>query len=434
MAITFTGNKPIVADESLVLADFTQKSTVDQWMAASVIASNLKGKYDTVYNAYSMNWVLGSVGENYLNSLPEKFANLDFSDYGSIHLDFYINRSEALKLKYPQVKNWFTVVLSTSENPGLYDKYKNNECLTYEIDLSEFALNKTVSADIPLADFVTQFDGMKDGVQGTKDGTTNRSDIRSVSIYSGAANGGRLNANNESFHTFTTWAFKNTAQAPSAGSMYLQEIMLAPMKLKSTSIENGAKDILPDSKEISFTFNDNIATPPINCVTVLKNGEEQQNYQLKANGNVLTVSFLNYLDLKSEYHILISNELTGKCGGKLSENILFGFSTAVMDNWTGDFGVYTSNGKFTDMESSANVYAKAGYVNSSAEKNVILTIAGYRQGKLVDVKSVPVKITDLYNSVISTEEISYNPQTMDSIKAFLWDAESFMPVAFAVLP
>ena len=731
----YFGNKPIVADESLVLADFTQKSTVDQWMAASVIASNLKGKYDTVYNAYSMNWVLGSVGENYLNSLPEKFANLDFSDYGSMHLDFYINRSEALKLKYPQVKNWFTVVLSTSENPGLYDKYKNNECLTYEIDLSEFALNKTVSADIPLADFVTQFDGMKDGVQGekdgktdlseiksisifsgpfgtgvingignplgtwafknseenderccgfilydimlnsgadiiekqlseimseytlvsenislpkefssgtvswsssneqvissdgkvfttgedvkvlltaeisandgtsktlvypvtvkageritefvladfsnpdtvtawltntsgkdnkgglgekigkngtsaynmswfygssgesylanssaagvdfskyselcmeikvmpeaainnyftvilsttenpaktgtlygdtarycdneclmyevdlnsvphnewytlrlplkdfvtvydgmkngvqgTKDGTTNRSDIRSVSIYSGAANGGRLNANNESFHTFTTWAFKNTAQAPSAGSMYLQEIMLAPMKLKSTSIENGAKDILPDSKEISFTFNDNIATPPINCVTVLKNGEEQQNYQLKANGNVLTVSFLNYLDLKSEYHILISNELTGKCGGKLSENILFGFSTAVMDNWTGDFGVYTSNGKFTDMESSANVYANVGYVNSSAEKNVILTIAGYRQGKLVDVKSVPVKITDLYNSVISTEEISYNPQTMDSIKAFLWDAESFMPVSFAVLP
>ncbi|MBQ4110145.1 MAG: heparinase II/III family protein [Clostridia bacterium] len=724
----YFGNKPSATDESFVIADFTQKNTVEQWTAASVIASNYRGKYDTVFNTYSLNWAMGSVGENYLNSLPEKFANLDFSDYGSLHLDFHINRSEAMALKYPQVKNWFTVVLSTSENPGLYDKYKNNECLTYEIDLSEFPLNKPVSKDIALADFVTQFDGMKDGVQGekdgktnlneiksisifggpsgsgaingtgnplgtwafknseenderccgfllydimldsganiiekqlseimsehtlisenitlpsefssgsvkwsssneqiisskgevfttgedvrvlltaeisandgttktlvypvtvkagerikeaviadfsnpdtvtawltntsvgdnkgtlgekigkngtsaynlswfygssgetylansdaagvdfskyselcmeikvlpeaainnyftvilstvdnpadtgtlygdtarfcdneclmyevdlnsvphnewytlrmplkdfetvydgmkngvqgTKDGTTNLSEIRSVSIYSGAANGGRLNANNEKFHSFTTWAFKNTAQAPDAGSMYLQEILLAPMKLESTSIENGAKDILPSQNEISFAFNDNINSVPAG-VTVLKNGNKQDNYQLKVNNNVLTVVFSPYLDLKSEYHIMISGDLTNRGGGKLSENILFGFSTSDKDCWTGDFGIYTKNGKFTDMTSSANVYAHAGYVNSSLEKDIILTIAGYNQEKLVDVKSVPVKITSQYNNVISTGEISYNPQTMDCIKAFLWDGKNFTPV------
>lgn len=205
------------SDGSFLIVDFKDEASCAAWGQGP--------KYDGTGPAgicypdqgYEMNW-LGSSGGDYFANEADTFSGLDFSDYS--YLQFSFNMVVNDDFRYSSISNWVTIVLSTAEHAGEYTEYKNNECLTYELDLSSYPLNTTVEAFIPLDEFVTQFDGMQNGVQGAQDGTTSLSDIKSISILgSGMGNsevGGEGNNAGE-------WTFKSTRWANQYGCGFFAE-------------------------------------------------------------------------------------------------------------------------------------------------------------------------------------------------------------------
>ena len=144
-------------------------------------------------------------GGGYLSNHPEQFADLDFSDYKGLRLNITSNRLADMTDAY------FTVVLSTAKDPK--NKYTDDECAVIEVNARFLPMEKDSSIYLPFSDFVTEFDGMSGGVQGTKDGETDFSKIQSISIYPGAAkrneNGANgIGATSDKFHAFTNWTLK----------------------------------------------------------------------------------------------------------------------------------------------------------------------------------------------------------------------------------
>ncbi|MBE5040952.1 immunoglobulin-like domain-containing protein [Ructibacterium gallinarum] len=205
------------SDNSFLIADFKDEATCTAWgQGPKTDGTGLAGAcYPD--QGYEMNW-LGSSGGNYFANEASVFSGLNWSDYK--YLQFSFNLVVEDSFSYSGISNWVTIVLSTAENAGEYTEYKNNECLTYEIDLSSYPLKTSVEAIIPLDSFVTQFDGMQNGVQGEKDGTTPLSSIRSISILGagmGKAEVGGIG------HDAGDWTFKSARWANQYGCGFVAE-------------------------------------------------------------------------------------------------------------------------------------------------------------------------------------------------------------------
>ena len=205
------------SDGEFLIADFSDQDTCIAWGQGRVNDFKAEGQRGVYSNGrYDTDWQTDSGGD-YMKNEAAAFSDLDFSDYRYLEFSFNMAASyhdSGIDNYIPKVNNWVTVVLSTGESAGNYNTYKNNECLTYEIDLSRYTIPDTsdgldVEVMIPLRDFVTQFDGMKDGVQGETDGVTPLETIRSISILGSGMGkeevGGVGNG--------TVWSFKNARRA-----------------------------------------------------------------------------------------------------------------------------------------------------------------------------------------------------------------------------
>lgn len=216
-----------------LIADFSDQDTCMAWGQGRVndfSQSGLRGNFEGGFGRYNTNWQTDSGGD-YMKNEAAAFSDLDFSDYKYLEFSFNMAASyhDSTRNNYvSKIKNWVTVVLSTGESAGDYSTYKNNECLTYEIDLSGYTIPDTsdgldAKVLVPLRDFVTQFDGMKDGVQGEKDGVTPLETIRSISILGSGMGkeevGGVGNG--------TAWCFKNSKWADVNGcDFYFKRLAL----------------------------------------------------------------------------------------------------------------------------------------------------------------------------------------------------------------
>ena len=222
------GSEPV---QNRTIADFSQEGVGQAWDDASEMpghehSGNVKdGWYEYVWTKYA-------TGGGYLSSHPEKFADLDFADYKGLRLNIWSNRTEPLN------ENYFTVILSTAKDPK--STYKTDECAVIEVDLRSLPRNKQSSIYLPFSEFITEFDGMSGGVQGTADGITDFSQIKSISIYAGAAkadvNGWNgIGATSEKLHAYTDWAFKGGADTETRScAMFLYSIDLLTEEPSST--------------------------------------------------------------------------------------------------------------------------------------------------------------------------------------------------------
>ena len=222
------GSEPV---QNRTIADFSQEGVGQAWDDASEMpghehSGNVKdGWYEYVWTRYA-------TGGGYLSSHPEKFADLDFADYKGLRLNIWSNRTEPLN------ENYFTVILSTAKDPK--STYKTDECAVIEVDLRSLPRNKQSSIYLPFNEFITEFDGMSGGVQGVADGITDFSQIKSISIYAGAAkadvNGWNgIGATSEKLHAYTDWAFKGGADTETRScAMFLYSVDLLTEEPSST--------------------------------------------------------------------------------------------------------------------------------------------------------------------------------------------------------
>ena len=180
----------VQSDGTFLIADFSDSATCTAWGTGRVNDFSQTGQRGQYLNGrYNTNWQTDSGGD-YMKNEAAAFNGLNFADYKELEFSFNMAASyhDSTKDTYvSNVKNWVTLILSTGKSAGDYSTYKNNECLTYEIDLSQYTIPDTsagldVTVSVPLSSFTTQFDGMTDGVQGAVDGVTSLSDIKSISI------------------------------------------------------------------------------------------------------------------------------------------------------------------------------------------------------------------------------------------------------------
>ena len=180
----------VQSDGTFLIADFSDPATCTAWGTGRVNDFSQTGQRGQYLNGrYNTNWQTDSGGD-YMKNEAAAFNDLNFADYKDLEFSFNMAASyhDSTKDTYvSNVKNWVTLILSTGKSAGDYSTYKNNECLTYEIDLSQYTIPDTsagldVTVSVPLSSFTTQFDGMTDGVQGAVDGVTSLSDIKSISI------------------------------------------------------------------------------------------------------------------------------------------------------------------------------------------------------------------------------------------------------------
>ncbi len=180
----------VQSDGTFLIADFSDSATCTAWGTGRVNDFSQTGQRGQYLNGrYNTNWQTDSGGD-YMKNEAAAFNGLNFADYKELEFSFNMAASyhDSTKDTYvSNVKNWVTLILSTGKSAGDYSTYKNNECLTYEIDLSQYTIPDTsagldVTVSVPLSNFTTQFDGMTDGVQGAVDGVTSLSDIKSISI------------------------------------------------------------------------------------------------------------------------------------------------------------------------------------------------------------------------------------------------------------
>ncbi len=180
----------VQSDGTFLIADFSDSATCTAWGTGRVNDFSQTGQRGQYLNGrYNTNWQTDSGGD-YMKNEAAAFNGLNFADYKELEFSFNMAASyhDSTKDTYvSNVKNWVTLILSTGKSAGDYSTYKNNECLTYEIDLSQYTVPDTsagldVTVSVPLSSFTTQFDGMTDGVQGAVDGVTSLSDIKSISI------------------------------------------------------------------------------------------------------------------------------------------------------------------------------------------------------------------------------------------------------------
>ena len=180
----------VQSDGTFLIADFSDPATCTAWGTGRVNDFSQTGQRGQYLNGrYNTNWQTDSGGD-YMKNEAAAFNGLNFADYKELEFSFNMAASyhDSTKDTYvSNVKNWVTLILSTGKSAGDYSTYKNNECLTYEIDLSQYTIPDTsagldVTVSVPLSSFTTQFDGMTDGVQGAVDGVTSLSDIKSISI------------------------------------------------------------------------------------------------------------------------------------------------------------------------------------------------------------------------------------------------------------
>lgn len=208
----------------LMIADFSLQEDRDDWLLYSS-RSDLVGQTVTTEDGgyFYYRQAAYASGGGYLANNRDRFATLDFSDYKALKLDLSIQSDHV-------TENYFTVVLSTAENPG--EVYTTDECLVIEVDLSTLPTWQRTSVYLPFDEFITEFDGMSGGVQGTADGVTDLSEIKSISLYPGAAkvedevsrpwNG--IGATSDQFHNYTDWAFKESSGDPDCCTMHLYSI------------------------------------------------------------------------------------------------------------------------------------------------------------------------------------------------------------------
>ena len=180
----------VQSDGTFLIADFSDSATCTAWGTGRVNDFSQTGQRGQYLNGrYNTSWQTDSGGD-YMKNEAAAFNGLNFADYKELEFSFNMAASyhDSTKDTYvSNVKNWVTLILSTGKSAGDYSTYKNNECLTYEIDLSQYTIPDTsagldVTVSVPLSSFTTQFDGMTDGVQGAVDGVTSLSDIKSISI------------------------------------------------------------------------------------------------------------------------------------------------------------------------------------------------------------------------------------------------------------
>ncbi|MBE5040954.1 immunoglobulin-like domain-containing protein [Ructibacterium gallinarum] len=218
--VYYIGVKGTNAASDYMIADFTIAEQREQWQKWSSDMQSVGQAVDTDGGYYYYRRAAYATGGGYLSNNPALFAALDFSDYKALKLDLSI-QSERV------INNYFTIVLSTSENPGKV--FNTDECIAIEVDISKLPIGSRTSVYLPFSEFITEFDGMSGGVQGTADGITDLSEIRSISLYPGAARPNPWNgigATSEQFHLYTDWAFKESSGADNVNSctMHLYSI------------------------------------------------------------------------------------------------------------------------------------------------------------------------------------------------------------------
>lgn len=230
-ATYYVGVKGSAAVQNRTIVDFSQDGAGQAWNNASEMPGHENsGKIKDGYYEYS--WTRYATGGGYLSNHPEQFADLDFSDYKGLRLNIWSDRYEDVN------ENYFTVILSTAKDPK--GTYKNDECAVIEVDIRSLPMGKNSSIYLPFSDFVTEFDGMSGGVQGTADDKTDFSQIRSISIFSGAAkvdvNGWNgIGATSSKLHSYTDWAFKSSGSSyPNSCVMSLYSIDLLTEEPSST--------------------------------------------------------------------------------------------------------------------------------------------------------------------------------------------------------
>lgn len=208
---------------SFLIADFLNQDTCTAWGQGpkNDFTGGTAGAY-IAESGYELNWQTDSGGD-YMKNEAAAFSGLNFSDYKYLEFSFNLNSYFEGKDNPTTVNNWVTLVLSTGESAGNYATYKDNECLTYEIDLSQYTLPKASSGlDVtvlaPLSDFVTQFDGMSNGVQGETDGVTPLSSIKSISILGAGMAKAEVGGVG---HDAGDWSFKSGKWASTKGCNFI---------------------------------------------------------------------------------------------------------------------------------------------------------------------------------------------------------------------
>ena len=234
------------AGETFTIADFRTSADTTAWIDGSNVkvtagygsysqSGGMNNPDGGTYGCYNMSWIFGAVGDTYLVENKDRFGGLDFSDYDTIKLTSKLVGGKDI------INNYFTVVLSTNATPfaGLAEtqeaKY-TDECLTYEVDMSQYTKNEWKEVEIPLKDFITQFDGQGTGALADPTGSvivdkTPLSAIKSISIY--AATPPRWGGVGT---PFIDWAFKNTSQTTGTSAvMYVDSIVLESNKTHTTA-------------------------------------------------------------------------------------------------------------------------------------------------------------------------------------------------------
>ncbi len=208
-ATYYVGVKGSAAVQNRTIVDFSLDGAGQAWQDSSVYNEGHMGIVGSIAYEYGKNGVYVPTGGGYLANHPERFADLDFSDYKGLRLNIWSDRYENVN------ENYFTVILSTAKDPK--GKYTNDECAMIEVDIRSLPMSENSSIYLPFSAFCTEFDGMSGGVQGTADGKTDFSKIQSISIFPGAAKSPNAwsgtGATSDNFHDFFDWAFKNKETA-----------------------------------------------------------------------------------------------------------------------------------------------------------------------------------------------------------------------------
>lgn len=349
-------------------------------------------------------------GGSYMSKRTSDFYGLNFDDYDALRISFTltVNNGQA------NIDNYFTVVLSTGREAGYFETYKQNECLTYEIYMGDQPLNQQVELTLPLSEFTTQFDGMSGGVQGTADGTTPLSDIRSISILGASMAKSEVGGVGSGPDV---WAIANgnwaTAQScglrlhkidlvkEKTGADLISDALDAHMAQYTDGLVSDASIELPASLEVSNadgTASGTIAWSSDHPEIIETDGTVTQPYYDTA--------------------VTLTADITA--GDDTTASVQYTVSVAGTEGAPTAYDIYTAEGEaFDDLGTAATVHGAVTLLTVPADTTVYKMTALYNSaGLLVDFA---VEEGTVGKGYVETPALEYDPAVHDKIAVYIWD-------------
>lgn len=174
-------------------------------------------------------------------------------------------------------------------------------------------------------------------------------------------------------------------------------------------------------------------------VSVLKNGEEFTDYNVKTVDDKVSVIFKNDYDYESKYKIIVNKEL----GTKASEEFTIGANTIITTTIPkiteiSNFKIQNNAGTAIDSLSGyfgTNVKVKGDFKNISAGDDISYTIFAclYNgKGQMIDIAKVS-GVFDEGATVSINETLTTDSKGNNSLKIYFWDSVSGMRTVYKTI-